>query len=235
MNVRKKEFLPMNRYALVITLLIPNLIHSMELAEPKYVTSENIITHRKLVHALCSSTYLMLAEFKPQLQSVNALVNVIDQMNSLKLAQPPIRETEIGFFILKKNPTLTFVESLKKSFSCTPDPAVASVFFSRLAAYNDDIGKKALVSPNAIQASNYLKAQNIERIVAKNADRGIVIPQQIIDEMTIPAPGSVGVSEFLQLMHDIANIIKDSPEDTLLSAESIYHNELNGKAPMVSQ
>jgi hypothetical protein len=225
----------MNRYALVITLLISNLTYSMELAEPKYVMSENIITHRKHVHALCSSTYLMLADFKPQLQSVSALVNVIDQMNSLKLAQPPIRETEIGFFILKKNPTLTFVESLKKPFSVIPNPAAASIFFSRLAAYNDEIGKKAFVSPNAIQASNYLKAQNIDRIVAKNAERGIIIPQQIIDEMIIPAPGSVGVSEFLQLMHDIADIIKDNPEDTLLSAESIYHNELNGKASAISQ
>ncbi len=225
----------MNRYALAITLLLPNFIHSMELAESKYIIPQNILTHRERVRIIYESTHRMLTDFKPDEKSAPHLICVINQMNSLKLAEPPIKENEIGFFILKKNPSLPLVESFKQALSVAPNNATISIFFARLAAYNDEMSKKSFVSPNPIQASNYLRSLTTDRIVTKNAERNIVIPQQTINENIIPAPGSVGVSEFLQLMNDIADILNDTPEDAELSARLIYHNELNGRGSAVSQ
>ncbi len=219
----------MNRFLLLATTLFaPVFIFAMEPTE--YKAPEGLVTHREKIRTLHLATYLMLTDFHPKTEkSTKELANVLTQMNNLRLSRPPVEPQEVGFFILKKNPPISFVESFITPFSFTPHPETISIFFKRIADYNTIIGKQALVAPNESEACNYLKAQKIAGVIEKNAHCGIIISQQIINENTVPTPESVDVVAFAQLAQDIAKILKYTDKERRWSTRLIYHHELNGK------
>lgn len=218
---------------LTTILASPFLIQAMD--EPEYKIPQAIITHRKEVTQLCTATYLMLQNFKAtEKNSISKLVKVIELTASLKLSCPPVLEREMGFYVCRTNPKLDLIDSLRSPFSHVPNNIKAGVFFAHLTQYHDSIGKKGFVSPNETTAFNYLKQQKIEAVVAKNAQRKLIIPEQTIKEVVIPAPSSVDITEFAAFAKTIEDFLKDSPEEMFDTIELFYHNELNGKNPAAS-
>lgn len=214
----------MKRIFLITLLANPFLIKAMD--ESSYVVPESIAIHKSEVLSLCTATYSMLQKFRTKHEKrTEELVSVVDQMRALELAKPPVTEKEIGFFIYEKKP-----QEFKSIFSNTCEYYFAAVFFARLHQYHKNIISKQHVSPNVQQISNYFKKLHIERIVTKNSERNIIIPQETIDEIIIPTPGSVDVEQFEVFMNDIESILKDTRTDIESTINLIYHNELKGKA-----
>jgi hypothetical protein len=223
------------KYITFLTTILasPFLIQAMD--EPEYKIPQAMISHHESVTNLCNTTLLMLKEFKADdSTSVTKLVNVVSQMQSLKLTCPPISERDMGFFFYKKNPKLNFLDSFKTPFTAVPNNIRVSVFFAHLDQYHSNLGKKVLVSPNKETVFNYLTQQKINGIVAKNALRGLAIPEQTIKELVIPAPSSVGITEFVALTRTIEDFLNDSPEEILYTAKLFYHEELKGNKSPVS-
>ena len=109
-------------------------------------------------------------------------------------------------------------------------PIAQSIFFARLAQYNDDLEKKALTSPNSQEVKIYFKNLKRENLVTKNAQHNIIIPQQTINAVTLPTPTSVGTKEFATFLADIKGLLQNySFEEMCQTAELIYHDQLNGK------
>jgi hypothetical protein len=213
---------------LAMIAISPCLMQAMD--ESEYKIPQAIVTHRKEAMQLCNASYFMLQNFKAhEKNSLSKLVKVVDQMQNLKLACPPVLEREIGFHIYYTNPKLDFMDSLKSPFSPVANNIKASVFFAHLQQYHADLSQKGFVSPNKTTVFNYLKQQKIDAIVTKNAQRGLIIPEQTVKEMTIPAQGSIGIIQFAALAHTIEDFLRDSPEEMHHTIELFYHNELTGQ------
>jgi hypothetical protein len=200
--------------------------------KPEYVIPHAMIVHAKPVQTLCLSTQFLLADFDPnKKESRTELVDIIERMNNLKLAQPPIQEKEIGFYCYKGKKNISAYDCFYTKF-CTglPMPTAQSIFFARLAQYNDDLKKKCLTSPNNQEVKNYFKNLKRNNLITKNSQHNIIIPQQTINAITLPTPTSVGAQEFRTLLTDIKGLLHNySPEEMYETAELIYHNQLHGK------
>lgn len=225
---------------LMITAITPCLIQAMDskpgliqaVDKPAYNIPQSIITHREQVSELCFATYLMLQNFKAdQKRALSKLAKVASLTQSLTLASPSVPEREIGFHIYQTNPKLDFLDSLKAPFSHTGNNIKTAIFFYHLAQYNANLRAKTLVSPDKITIFNFLKQQKIEAIVSKNAQRGLIIPEQTVKEKIIPAKSSVGITEFMSLARIIEDFLKDSPEEMRDTVELFYHKELTGQKP----
>jgi hypothetical protein len=210
--------------------IAPYAIHSMD--KPEYVTPHAMIVHAKAVQTLCLSTQFFLADFDPNKKgSQTELVDIIERMNNLKLAQPPIQEKEIGFYCYKEKENISAADCCySKIFGSLPMPVAKSIFFARLAQYNDDLKKNCLTSPNNQEVKNYFKNLKRENLITKNAQHNIIIPQQTINAITIPTPDSVGAKEFATLLTNIKGLLQHySLEEMHETAEMIYHDYLTGK------
>ena len=216
--------------ALTALCITSYAVHGMD--KPEYVIPQAIIIHAKQVQKLCLSTRFFLTNFDPhRKESRTELVDIIERMNNLKLAQPPIQEKEIGFFCYKEKKNISAYDCFYTKF-CTglPIPTAQSIFFARLAQYNADLKKKCLTSPNNQEVKNYFKNIERENLVTKNAQYNIVIPQQTINAVTLFTPPSVGAQEFSTLLNDIKGLLHHySTEEMYETAELIYDTQIQEK------
>lgn len=221
----------MKHIIFLTTLCIaPYPIHAMD--KPEYVIPHAMIVHVKQVQTLCLLTDRLLGNFDPNNKnSRKQLVEIIEKTNSLKLAQPPIQEKEIGFYCYKEKKNISQADCLySKIFGGLPMPTAKSIFFERLAQYNDDLKKKSLTSPNNQEVKNYFINLKRDNLVTKNAEHNIIIPQKTINAITIPTPESVGGKEFATFLTNIKGLLQNySPEEMYETAEMIYHDYLTGK------
>jgi len=204
--------------------------HAMD--KPEYIIPQAMTTHKKLAQTLWLSTHCMLTDFnRNEKNTRKELVNIIERMNSLKLAQPPVTEKEIGFYLYQQKNDVSMADSFKNTlFGSTPMPIAKSIFFARLAQYNNDLEKKSLISPNEQQVKNYFKKIALDDLVAKNAQYNIIVPQQTIDAVTLLTPTTVGAKEFALLLDDIKALLNNySLQEMYQTAELIYHDYLHPK------
>lgn len=226
----KKRNYPMKHVTFLTALCITSYsIHAMD--KPKYVTPQAMIIHAKQVQALDVATHSMLINFNQSSKKTRKeLIEIIDRMKSLKLAQPPIKEKEIGFFCYKEK-TDSISDSVNKTlFGSLPMSLAKSIFFARLTQYNNDLEKKSLISPTEQQVVNYFKNIARHELVLKNAELNITIPQQTITEVTLSIPTNVGIIDFVDLLMDIQGLLNNySLKESRQTAKLIYHDQLNGK------
>lgn len=222
----------MKRFIFLTALCIPHCaIHTMN--KPEYITPQSIVVHAKPVQTLSIETHCMLSHFNTNKKDTRKeLVEIIDRMNSLKSAQPPIQEKEIGFYWYKQSNNDWLADSFKNTlFGSAPIALTKSIFFARLAQYNKDLKQKCLISPNNQQVKDYFKKIALDDLVLKNAQHRIIIPQQTIDESTIPTPTSVALEEFATFLNDIQALLNTySLEEICQTAKLVYHDELIGRS-----
>lgn len=231
------------RFLVCTIMLTPFFsIHSMDQAQ--YTIPEAINIHQKAVNKLCTLAYRLLhhvslidQDLATRKSCSYQLVKIIEKMASLKLVQPPITEKDIGLFVdqTKFELSLQEVMSLQKPLQrTTQNHHFLCLFFARLATYNSVLADKSLMCPNKEHVKNYLKKEKIEQIVTKNAQRNISIPQQTVDKVTIAIPSNIGIKEFMPLIGDIQDIIKDTPQEAKTAIKLIYHDALHAKSSITS-
>ncbi len=212
----------MKRNALLATaFLVPCALYSMDTAES--IVPQKIFTQKKAVNNLCLGTCAMLKSFESSdKKGPNLLIKIIEEADCLKSAD--ITGREIGFYLLKQSGNIL----PRISFNTYSNPLSAAIFLARLDDYNTDLAKQQLVSPNITQLKHHLKNQQISR-TAENARTkfGISIPQQTIDERTIPTQGSVAVTLFDALLDHIRAMLKGDAKEIKRTVNLIYHAEIN--------
>lgn len=216
-------------------LVMPLFIQTMD--TPIYTIPLAIINHQTKANTLCGLAFKFLhhisldssAESIPKYSP--DLVTIIDQMHCLRSTTPVITEKEMGHYAYEKVEFCIKDKILLKSplLCTTTNSSFISLFFARLAVYNDHLTQQSLISPNKEQVKNYLEKKNIERIVTKNAERNLIIPQQIVDTMIITTPTNVAIEAFMSLIKDAQNISRDSEKESLESVKLLYYHELENK------
>ena len=214
---------------LATTLVTPFAIHAME--PSTYALSDAITIHKKSVDKLCAQTCVMLQNFPiNNKNSAQYLVSIIEQTDCLKQAK--ITEKEIGFFLFKQHQKQSFGDTIKNSlfYRDAISPFYATIFFERLANYNQSLIKDKQTSPNVPQILAHWKNQKLNRIATNCTMFGVTIPESTVAEKTIQAQASVAVTAFDQLLLHIDKILHEDPRDIKIAAQLVYHNELKNKS-----
>lgn len=190
-------------------------------AQQRKTNQKNYYTLNNLYKKSCST----LANYDPNdLQTMSSIFDIIDKTK--KLTAEGMEEKSIGLFAYRQQPQIQVYP-----FLFLPDtfqPLYTSVFFERIRQHSAHIEKNHFVEPTLDQFIQHIKDKKTLNAIEKAAAFKVFIDVSTTNPnnttvVTIPNTVMDGIKELEQLMEDIAEIKKMTPEEIKIISNILYN------------